>query len=288
MSALAEPVTVSCPHDCGWQDEAEDADEGRYAVRAHLLECETEAERDAARASVRQAAEGAPVRGKVFAVTGDRGRDLNRDTDQDAFDALHTVTSCGLDGCDWTFTGTAAEGREEFISHRGEAHPNVDREQLERRRAEARVAQARGEIASPRRRHPRCWWTPERITAALVLWTERHEGVPPRFSDFAQGHGAGGDYPPGAIVRREFGSWSRALTAAGLEPGRPGPMRTRPEPTEPPLSPVAGALEEIDANETRAEKITRLEREIPRAEAYVVHLKAELLAVLDELRELAE
>jgi hypothetical protein len=85
-------------------------------------------------------------------------------------------------------------------------------------------------------------WTPERVLAAVRSWaeefgapptsTEWEVGKPEKYADRAlakarmwQGKAArfeGGNYPSNDTVRRLFGSFSKALSAAGFEPRPPG------------------------------------------------------------------
>jgi hypothetical protein len=54
---------------------------------------------------------------------GNRTAESMRERHQDWADAQTTTSSCFF--CDWTFTGTAAEGRDEARAHRQDEHPEA-------------------------------------------------------------------------------------------------------------------------------------------------------------------
>lgn len=90
----------------------------------------------------------------------------------------------------------------------------------ESRAATRRVAQVKREIVNGRRKQaPRGYWTHDRIIEAIVRWAELHDGKPPASSTWFK---APDGYPSTSVVKREFGSWSRAIRAAGLEPHAQG------------------------------------------------------------------
>jgi hypothetical protein len=68
-------------------------------------------------------------------------------------------------------------------------------------------------LSAPPRRLSR--WTPECIVGALQCWEQEH-GQPPRPSNFTR---ATVDQPRRATVIARFGSFSRALEAAGVSSG---------------------------------------------------------------------
>ncbi len=69
--------------------------------------------------------------------------------------------------------------------------------------------------AGGRQRRPPAW-SDEEIIAALKEWTVRH-GRPPNSCEWIR---ASPDRPGSLCVCRRFGSWERALEAAGLKPNR--------------------------------------------------------------------
>ena len=61
-------------------------------------------------------------------------------------------------------------------------------------------------------------WTREAVVQALDSWHSSHLRAP-RAHEWAR---AGEEHPSSTTVFRVFGSWSAALHAAGMIPGRPG------------------------------------------------------------------
>lgn len=58
-------------------------------------------------------------------------------------------------------------------------------------------------------------WSAEQIVAALRGWALAHNGAPPAYGDWAK---ASPDRPGVTVVADRFGSWTKALLAAGLAP----------------------------------------------------------------------
>jgi hypothetical protein len=121
-------------------------------------------------------------------------------------DQLPTLTRCGYDGCDWTFDGTARDGRREYANHREQAHGA----EVERAKSESHSETNGG---APRR------WTRDRIIAALQA--EATDGAAPT-SDSWTRRDPTGRRPAASTVIKTFGSWNAAVAAAGLEPRRRG------------------------------------------------------------------
>jgi len=71
-------------------------------------------------------------------------------------------------------------------------------------------------------------WEPDAIIAAIRSWTSDHDGHPPKFKDWKH---TSDSHPSSATVVNRFGSWNRALVAAGLAP--------RASPAEPVWGPDA-------------------------------------------------
>ncbi len=64
-------------------------------------------------------------------------------------------------------------------------------------------------------------WTPSVIVYSIRLWARRH-GRPPTANEWDR---AGENHPSRQTVQRVFGTWNRALHAAGFETRRPGQRR---------------------------------------------------------------
>src|SRR5262245_31529878 len=57
-------------------------------------------------------------------------------------------------------------------------------------------------------------WTREDIICAIQMWAEEN-GKPPWSNDWKK---TGGDWPNNSTVATRFGSWNKAIKAAGFEP----------------------------------------------------------------------
>jgi HNH endonuclease len=91
--------------------------------------------------------------------------------------------------------------------------------------ASERVAEAKREIVQERQNgRPAGYWTHDRILEAIVRWAELHDGKPPVSTEWNR---ANDDYPTSFVVKREFGSWARAIEQAGFDkPTRGGRKRS--------------------------------------------------------------
>lgn len=61
-------------------------------------------------------------------------------------------------------------------------------------------------------------WTPESVIEALQRWADAH-GEPPKAEDWTKKIDG---YPTQSTVINKFGSWSKAILAAGFEPRKRG------------------------------------------------------------------
>lgn len=85
-------------------------------------------------------------------------------------------------------------------------------------------------IGGPRvPRVPNGFWTQDRIIEAIKLWQERHGGIPAATdwnSAFANRYDdrryLDHTWPRLGTVQAKFGSWNKALTAAGIQPRKMG------------------------------------------------------------------
>lgn len=67
-------------------------------------------------------------------------------------------------------------------------------------------------------------WTPDAILLAIQEWADEHGGIPPSASAWycERSHNEG--VPAVSYVQRVFGSWNKAIVAAGYEPHASGPV----------------------------------------------------------------
>jgi hypothetical protein len=152
---------------------------------------------------------------------------INREL-QDVYDGQPMTAGCAF--CDWSFTGTAAAGREAAAFHRSTEHPEQangrsPRDLLDRMDAGEPVA-----ATTYRARK----WNRETIIASFKKWAEEHDGRPPASTDWLKP--TGGNWPQTSAVQREFGSWSAGAKAAGFEPRKRGPAPSSEEPKPEPVA----------------------------------------------------
>lgn len=62
------------------------------------------------------------------------------------------------------------------------------------------------------KRHPRDYWTKERIIEVMQIWADEHDGLPPARADFKLRNGL----PNAVTVEKRFGSMHTAMKEAGL------------------------------------------------------------------------
>lgn len=173
-------------------------------------------------------------------------------------DAWATVTECML--CDWTFSGTAAAGREASAFHRAREHPAkangaTARELLEKMdRGESVAAEsgpadpprlepasaadlrpeavaesdASGGASEPHGNRHGAHWTKERIVEAIQTWAREHDNTSPLGADFRTENGL----PNKSTVNRAFGNVGNAIVAAGFERPTQGRRRKSPSVTQ--------------------------------------------------------
>jgi hypothetical protein len=78
-------------------------------------------------------------------------------------------------------------------------------------------------------RHATRKWTPETVVETIRRWAVEHDGTPPSATDWLYS-ASGGVWPSVAAVQREFGTWNKAIAAAGFTPrrvGHRGPSRRK-------------------------------------------------------------
>lgn len=137
--------------------------------------------------------------------------------EDEARDRAPLVTSCGL--CDWTFSGTAGEGRLASFEHRKThavntiGRPKQAKQKPVKHLSQGLTADDRREAIQKMTDQPD--WNERTVIAALQDWAQEHDGKPPTSTQW-QGNKIAGDYPPTWKVLGVFGKWSKAIAAAGL------------------------------------------------------------------------
>lgn len=120
-------------------------------------------------------------------------------------DAAKMTTRCAVEGCKWSYIGTAGDGRERAKEHREKVHG----------------------IVAKAKENGKSEWTKERVIAFLKSWATEHGRAP---STFDVGYGASPNpppegRPPESAIRKLFGTWRAALEAADLVPQPDGPKK---------------------------------------------------------------
>lgn len=140
-------------------------------------------------------------------------------------DAASLVTRCVIDGCGWTFEGTAGEGREAAELHRQKSHPVLPgdlRREAERKAArETRAAAlaAKPTAAAPaidpdRAPRQRGQWTKRQVVVALVRFIGENGRTPTQKDWLHRGEW----WPSWSTAARQYGnSWSAAKAAGRAE-----------------------------------------------------------------------
>jgi hypothetical protein len=72
---------------------------------------------------------------------------------------------------------------------------------------------------APRKHGNPIFWTKEECLRSLYAWVRAHGHVPSENTDWRN---AGPNHPSGTTCRRHFGSWSRFIRVAGLDPQTAG------------------------------------------------------------------
>jgi len=67
-------------------------------------------------------------------------------------------------------------------------------------------------------------WTREATISVIQEWAAEHGGVPPTSMDFTRAKVGGAHVPAVNSVIKRFGTWNKAIIAAGFEPHRTGPV----------------------------------------------------------------
>lgn len=248
-----------------------------------------------------------------------------------AFDALPMVVRCAIGDCGWWFEGSAGEARAEAAGHRarvhggrawegqpfmgfetnggaeagvealarmdagepqrplGEGEPSGGEPGLESGGPAADPGSAQQGILSGSSPSPsgRKKWTREAMLAAIRAFAEEH-GRAPAVKEWDR---RTDDGPGRNAIAYEFGSWNRAITAAGLTPRIRGqkiaPLSAGPRTTPPPPG-ADGTRDPAPSGDTQGTDEPQAEGDAAQPPGGASTPRPALLLILEGLRDLVD